>query len=868
MSGQKIGPDYLKEKLEFALEISNFGFWEFYVEANDTIHTLQHDHIFGYSTPIEKWSYEIFIQHVYPKDKDRVDIAFKEFIAKETEYKNEFRIVRADRKVRWVYVNAKKIIDKKGKVVRVIGLTKDITKERKQEKRRDRVQHTFNRFAKSVNFVLFKASIAFNKIIYLNREIERILGVSLEYLAENPSAFIDFVVLEDKKKVKEFHSKNRESQNSNKSIEYRVVRVNGEVRNVYESLFYEKNEDGKIIGFLGTISDLTDVYLEKKLNNIRMEAENIIMEDTDVEKSCESILEMLCTQLMFDFGEILLLDSKKTSLYRMAYSYPKSPLKLSSQEEVFFPENNDLSIESISRMLKSETPFFFHNISEDFTRIVDRDSYLNFFNIYGTHLKSNNNIIGFMLFYTKAKIRPDEKISKVVDYVAIQLGDKIQKNYMQQQMDVNAKYDSLTGLPNKYLFLQTIKELINTSVEPLPFSVVKLQIDKFDEISDFLSSNEVELLLKQFVDRLANSPPPHLKHLSRLEFIKFGLIFEGFSENSVVENIAEKLLMSIKEPFFIGKQRIFLTVSIGICFYPQDGQDEVILLKNTATSLSKAILQGGDCFVSWTSLLSENAVKRLNLKMSLKQALVNKEFELYYQPKINFKTGKAVGAEALIRWNNPKQGVRLPDTFLAFAEESDLIVQIGEWVLRDVCRTIINNSLGVPIALNLSVKQFKKKNQFLKILSKVIDEYKIDCNKLELEITESILMNGTENINILKDIQKMGIKISFDDFGIGYSSFNYLKYFMPNRIKLDKSFIDGIPTIPSSVAIVKAVITLCKSLDIKTTAEGPETVDQLKFLIEEGCDEVQAFYFAHPLPISEASKIIEKDFKDLIPQGK
>jgi EAL domain-containing protein (putative c-di-GMP-specific phosphodiesterase class I) len=174
----------------------------------------------------------------------------------------------------------------------------------------------------------------------------------------------------------------------------------------------------------------------------------------------------------------------------------------------------------------------------------------------------------------------------------------------------------------------------------------------------------------------------------------------------------------------------------------------------------------------------------------------------------------------------------------------------------------------VPIALNLSINQFRQKNQFLKMLAKVFDEFKIDYNRLEFEITESILMNGNENISILKSIQKMGIKISFDDFGIGYSSFNYLKYFTPNRVKLDKSFIDGIPNVPSSVAIIKAIITLCKSLDIKTTAEGAETEEQLKFLIDQGCDEVQSFYFSRPLPISEASKIIENDFKDLIPLRK
>ena len=869
MSGQNSGSEYLKEKFEFALEVSNFGFWEFYVETNDTIRTLKHDHIFGYSTPIENWTYETFLKHVYPKDKDRVDKAFKEFVAEDKEYMIEFRIVRADMAVRWIQATAKKIINKKGEVVRIIGLTKEVTYERNLKKKKKRIQNIFNRFAENANIVLFKASPTFNKVTYLNREIETILGVSFEYLAANPLAFIDFVMPEDKKKVKEFHGKQKKSQNSNKFIEYQVIRPSGEIRNIYENIFPEINPDGKVIGFLGTISDLTDVYLEKKLKNIRIEVEGLMKKHDNIEEVCKRTLGMLCRHLMFDCAEILLLDSSKSSLYRMVFSYPEDEPRISPDEGRELQQVVNIDVESVTNMLKNESPFFLHSFSKDAVHIVGQDSYLRLFNIYGFPLKSNNEIIGFLLFYTKTKIKTNEEISKVIDQIANQLCQLIQKNYMQDKMAINARYDSLTGLPNRNLFVQTIKELISKkSIKPLPFSLVKIQIDRFDEIDNVLDPKDVGSLLKQFVDRLASSPSTHLKYLSRLDVVKFGLIFEGYADASIVENIAKELLLAVRTPFVIDKQKIFITVSIGISFYPQDGQDEITLLNNVSSALSNALEQGGNCFVSWNALLKESAANRLKLNVALNQALVNNEFVLYYQPKIDFKTGKTVGVEALTRWMDPNQGIRLPDTFFEVAEQSDLIVQIGEWVLRNVCTAIINNSLEVPIALNLSINQFKKKNQFLKMLSRVLNEFKIDYNKLEFEITESILMNGDENISILKSIQKMGIKISFDDFGIGYSSFNYLKYFTPNRVKLDKSFIDGIPNVPSSVAIVKAIITLCKSLDIKTTAEGAETEEQLRFLMDQGCDEVQSFYFSHPLPILEASKIIGKDFKDLLPHKK
>lgn len=868
MSSQNTGPEYFIEKLEFVLEVSNLGFWEFYVEANDAIRTLKHDHIFGYATPIVNWSYETFLKHLYPKDKDRVDKDFKDFIAKGTEYNNEFRIIRPDKEVRWVSVRAKKIKNKNGEVARIVGLTKDITDEKNRNKTTQRIKNTFNVFADSVNIVLFKASSSFKKITFLNREVEVMLGVSMEYLTKNPLAFIDFVVPKDQERVKKFHSKYSKLKNHDKSIGYEIIRPNGEVRNIFESIFLERNSDGKIIGFFGTISDLTDVFLEKKINETRAEAEKIIKKYWEnVEEVCKKILEMLCQYLNFDYAEIQLLDSEKKSLYRIACSCPEDAPRIPLGEYLNFQKNEDVRVDFISNMLKNESPFFFYNFSKDFTLKAFEDSDLKLFNVYGVHLK-NNEIIGFLLFYTKMKTKPNEKISEIINQVANQLTQIIQKNYLQQEIDIALKYDSLTGLPSRYLFIQTINELLNKSSKPFPFSIIKMQFDKFDEVINALGSIEVESLLKQFVDRLASSPSVHLKFLSRLDFITFGLIFEEFAEISVVENIANELLLAARTPFIIGKEKVFITASIGICFYPQDGQDGITLLKNATAALSSAIEQGGNCFVSWTSLLRENAEERLKLNVSLNQALANKEFVLYYQPKIDFYTGKVVGAEALIRWNDPKQGIRLPGTFLEVAEQSDLIVQIGEWVIRDVCRTIKNNSLGVPIALNLSITQFNMKNQFLKMLSNVFDEYKIDYSMLEFEITESILMNGYENISILKTIQKMGIKIAFDDFGIGYSSFNYLRYFSPNRVKLDKAFIDGIPSVPSSVAIIKAIITLCKSLDIETTAEGAETEEQLKFLIDQGCNEVQSFYFSRPLPILEASKIIKKDFKDLIPHRK
>lgn len=272
---------------------------------------------------------------------------------------------------------------------------------------------------------------------------------------------------------------------------------------------------------------------------------------------------------------------------------------------------------------------------------------------------------------------------------------------------------------------------------------------------------------------------------------------------------------------------------------------------------------GGNCIVYSTKELNDQLFQRVNIEFALHRALKNNEFVIYYQPKVHFKTGMVVSAEALLRWNDPDGTLHMPSYFIDIAESSDLIIPIGEWVLRDVCRQIANDSLGVPIAVNVSIRQFKNNARFFYFVRKVVEEYKINPQMLELEITESVVMYGEELINHLIKFRDMGVKISFDDFGTKYSSLSYLKSYVPDRLKIDKSFVDGVPGSQTNVAIIKSIVMLAKSLNILLTVEGAELPEQVKFFIDLDCDDLQSYYISKPVPVVEFKKLCKKNYKSI-----
>ncbi|MDR2015972.1 MAG: EAL domain-containing protein [Azoarcus sp.] len=413
-------------------------------------------------------------------------------------------------------------------------------------------------------------------------------------------------------------------------------------------------------------------------------------------------------------------------------------------------------------------------------------------------------------------------------------------------------HDPLTNLPNRLLMQERLNEaLVQSQRINSHTAVLFVNLDRFRNINDTLGNELGDALLQQVAHR-SQSLLRDTDTVSRLGSDEFVFILPDVDRPQNVASIARKLLISVNRPYLLGGHDITITASIGIALSDADGKTAAELLRNADAAMSRAKEDGRNNFRFYSTDMNIASLGDLLLENQLRNAIKYNELEIFYQPKIDSRTGIMQSAEALLRWQHPKQGLIQPSRFIRLAEESGLIISIGTWVLRTVCRQIhVWREAGlpvVPIAVNLSAQQFLQ-SDLSTLVSDSLKADDIDPGLLELELTESVLIRNVERtIDILSNLRQMGISLSIDDFGTGYSSLSYLKQFKVNLLKIDKSFIADIQDTNTGGTIAIAIIGLAHALGIKVIAEGVETEEQRRFLLDHGCDLFQGYLFSHPVP--------------------
>lgn len=430
------------------------------------------------------------------------------------------------------------------------------------------------------------------------------------------------------------------------------------------------------------------------------------------------------------------------------------------------------------------------------------------------------------------------------------------------ELNHNANYDSLTDLPNRILFEDRLTQaLVYAKHHNQIVAVLFLSVDRFKKIHDTLGYALGCRVLQEVAERLARC-----KHLgstvARFEGDEFALLLtliDGMEVKDVVATIYQ-VNESFKAPFALDNHDVFVTSSIGISLFPDDGKDAPTLLKNAGAALYRAKEQGGNNYQFYTSDMNAKALRRLILEGNLRRALDRDEFEIHYQPQLDMETGLIVGMEALVRWRHPESGLISPGEFIPLAEDTGLILPLGEWVLRKACaqNKMWQDEGLTPIvaSVNLSARQFQQLN-LSHVVARILVETKIDPHYLGLELTESAIMkNAAAAVVTLGDLKRMGVRISIDDFGTGYSSLAYLKRLPIDDLKIDSSFVRDVTTTSDDAALVEAIITLAHNLRLKVIAEGVETISQLEFLARHSCDEWQGFLYSKPLPAVDFQKLL------------
>ncbi|MBI2959969.1 MAG: EAL domain-containing protein [Betaproteobacteria bacterium] len=436
----------------------------------------------------------------------------------------------------------------------------------------------------------------------------------------------------------------------------------------------------------------------------------------------------------------------------------------------------------------------------------------------------------------------------------------IERKRYQEQLERQANYDTLTGLPNRTLLHDRLKQSVFAQRQVRSIAVVFIDIDHFKFVNDSLGHRVGDELLKCVGERL-NLMLRDGDTVARLGGDEFVLILNDQTHQDLIFRAMQRICSKVAEPSVIDGKELYVTCSAGISLYPQDGQDVDTLLKNADAAMYRAKEHGRNNFQFYTAEMNEMVNERLALEQSLRQALEREEFTLYYQPKVSLKNGNIVGAEALLRWRHPERGLVLPERFIHLAEETGLIVPIGEWALREAC---VQNSLWqkeglhpVTVSVNFSARQFRH-DILVKSVSRILAETGLDPSHLEMELTESIIMHDAEAaIATLRELKALGVSLSIDDFGTGYSSLSYLKDLPIDTLKIDRAFVRDITQGQSDDRVLaRAIVSLGHSLGLKVIAEGVENKVQLAFLRKHRCDEVQGFYFSKPVPPEEFSKLL------------
>jgi diguanylate cyclase (GGDEF)-like protein len=433
--------------------------------------------------------------------------------------------------------------------------------------------------------------------------------------------------------------------------------------------------------------------------------------------------------------------------------------------------------------------------------------------------------------------------------------DVTQQRRAEAQIAHMALHDPLTDLPNRVQFRQRLEDALHRVARGEPCAVLCLDLDQFKTVNDTLGHPVGDALLKAVTDRLSRMVR-QTDTVARLGGDEFAIVQSSVNHPADATTLATRLLREFGNPFVVAGHQVVIGTSIGIALAPADGTDPDLLLKSADIALNRAKSDGRNRYRYFEPEMDAVMQERRELELDLRKAIAGGEFELYFQPLVNLAQERITGFEALLRWQHPRRGMIPPADFIPLAEEIGLIIQIGEWVLHEACRHAASWPEPVKVAVNISTVQFKARN-LVETVTLALQESGLDPARLELEITESVMIHDFDTaLSILHELKKLGLGISMDDFGTGYSSLSYLRSFPFNKIKIDQSFVRELGKKSDCTAIIRAVTGMCDSLGITATAEGVETAQQLSLLHAEKCTEIQGYIVSKPRPANEVPRLL------------
>jgi len=664
--------------------------------------------------------------------------------------------------------------------------------------------------------------------VYISKNIENILGYSAHELP-NLQKWFEHIHPQDKKKMLLFTTK-QIAQGNNHTLEYRFRKKDGTYIWILDIINVKKDAQGKVIQLYGFIIDITQ----------QKETELALQKEKEFVSSVINAIDDSIMVVGLDYSvkmmnqkayEALAKQGKQADRYLKCYDVFHDSINECGLKEHQCPMSNVLKTKEIAKVIH------LHKTSQG------KDKYIE---ISATPLFNDSGEI-------ESIIEIGHDITEHISLVR-----ELEKNTA--LLDFKAHHDDLTGLPNRTLYRDRLEMAIKKAQRSKEkFAVLFLDLDHFKEVNDSLGHAAGDTVLVEATKRL--------KHLIRAEDTlarlggdEFSILFEHIQDTQSVTSLAQKILEVFAEPFSVEGENVYIGCSIGISLYPDDGEKAEDLLKFADNAMYKAKEKGRNSFAYYTKSMTEQANRRLELEREIRAALQNNEFRLLYQPQVNAKTNTIEGVEALIRWEHPLKGVISPYEFIRFAQQSRLIIDIDNWVMKqafeDVSGWYKEGIFDGKLSLNLATKQLEN-NAFMDFLQKQLEYYKFDARKLVLEILEHDTMkNPNKSMERLNKLKSLHLSLALDDFGTGYSSLTYLYKFPIDELKLDRAFV--LAAKQGNPEIALAVIALAKALGLELVAEGVETQEDLDFMLEHGCYLIQGYYYSKPLSNEDMKAFLKK----------
>ena len=728
----------------------------------------------------------------------------------------EYEIVRKDGTRRQIEVSASLIKDLSDKPIGFRGTTRDATERKKMEETIRQSEERYRTILDEMADAYYEVNLAGN-FTFFNDTLCRHLGYSREELLG--ASFRDQIAKEDIKTVYNAFGKIYSTGKPERNILYKIIRKDGTTGFADNTGFPLLNQKGEIIGFRGIGRDVTERrQMEEALRQSEERYRTIIKEME--EWYFETDLTGNITFFNDIFATVLGYSQKELTGLNFQYLVKK--------------EESDSVHRLFNQIIKTGKPT--RNFPYEFISTDGKVTSAEF------------------SFFPKR-----DKEGKVCGFRGVG-HDITERKHAEEKIQYQATHDALTGLPNRLMFSQLLNQAIKAARRyKRQFAVLFMDMDRFKIINDTMGHDAGDKLLQEIAARLRQTLRA-VDVIARMGGDEFVILIEEVSDLSHVSIVAHKVLTSIIKPLTIMRQECRITASIGVSIYPRDAEDEQSLMKNADMAMYLAKEEGKNNYQFYSEDIQSKSLERLSIEKNLRFALEKNELSLHYQAKLDFKTDVINGVEALLRWQNPYLGSVTPTQFIPVAEETGLIVPIGRWVMKTACeQNVAWQREGLPaicMAVNLSLLQLMDDN-LIDDIRTALNDSGMAPNLLELEITESMVMhNPARMISILAKIKSMGVRLAIDDFGTGYSSLAQIKHFPIDTLKVDRSFIRNIPQDAEDRAITEAIIAMGKTLSLTVVAEGVETQDQLDFLREHFCDEMQGFYFSKP--------IIPEQFADLL----